>query len=88
MPLQDVDASSGALEIIPGAWNGPLGHAEDHEAGRFYIPEKELPPAERKTVQLRSGDVLVIDRFLPHRSLPVEGQRARWAIVMWIKGAH
>jgi len=88
MPLHDVDASSGALEIIPGAWHGPFPHAEDHEAGRFYIPENDLPPAERKTVPVRCGDVLVIDRFLPHRSLPVEGQRARWAIVMWIKGVQ
>jgi ectoine hydroxylase-related dioxygenase (phytanoyl-CoA dioxygenase family) len=85
MPLHDVDASSGALEIIPGAWQ-PLPHTEDPEGGRFYIPESDLPRAERKTVPVRCGDVLVIDRFLPHRSLPMEGDRARWAIVMWIKG--
>jgi len=88
MPLDDVDLRSGALEVIPGVWPGPLPHTEDHEGGRFYIQERDLPPGARRTVPIRCGDVLVLDRFLPHRSLPIEGDRARWAIVMWVKGAR
>jgi ectoine hydroxylase-related dioxygenase (phytanoyl-CoA dioxygenase family) len=88
IPLNDVDASSGALEVIPGVWTGSLPHTEDHEGGRFYIQERDLPVGGRKTVPVRRGDVLIIDRFLPHRSLPVEGQRARWAIVMWVRGMY
>lgn len=85
IPLGDVDASSGALEVAPGSWKAPLPHLEDAEGGRFRISEEHLPQ-ERRVVPVRSGDVLVIDRFLPHRSLPVTGTRARWAVVMWVKG--
>jgi ectoine hydroxylase-related dioxygenase (phytanoyl-CoA dioxygenase family) len=86
IPLSDVDASSGALEVAPGAWMAPLPHLEDAEGGRFRIPEEQLPE-QRHIIPVRCGDVLVIDRFLPHRSLHVTGTRARWAIVMWVKGA-
>jgi hypothetical protein len=34
---------------------------------------------------MRAGDVLVLDRFVPHRSLPVRAGHVRWAIVMWVK---
>ncbi len=85
MPLSDVDENSGALEIIPGSWPAPLPHLEDGVGGRFFIPESDLPMAPRQTISLRSGDVLLLNRFTPHRSLPVANGRARWAIVMWVK---
>lgn len=86
MPLSDVDARSGALEVVPGKWPRPLPHIEDHEGGRFYIEERDLPRGGRRAIPIQRGDVLIIDRFLPHRSLPLETAQARWAIVMWIKG--
>ena len=85
MPLADVDEYNGALEVIPGVWRSPLPHAEDGEGGRFFIPEENLPLTARQTVSLRCGDVLLINRFTPHRSLPITNGRARWAVVMWVK---
>jgi hypothetical protein len=34
---------------------------------------------------MSAGDVLVLDRFVPHRSLPVRTGQVRWAVVMWVK---
>jgi hypothetical protein len=84
IPLTDVDARSGALEVIPGAWQ-PLPHRNDD--GQFWIAEQLLPAAPRSIVPVRQGNVLVLDRFVPHRSMPAKPRRARWAIVIWIKAA-
>jgi ectoine hydroxylase-related dioxygenase (phytanoyl-CoA dioxygenase family) len=87
IPLDHVGETSGALEVIPGAWTRPLRHEKDPDGGRFSIGEDELPSGDRQVVPLRRGDVLVLDRFTPHRSLTIEGSRGRWAVVMWVKGA-
>jgi ectoine hydroxylase-related dioxygenase (phytanoyl-CoA dioxygenase family) len=87
IPLHDVDESSGALELIPGEWREALPH-EPHADGVFGIAENALPNSERRTIPLKPGDVLVINRYTPHRSLPVEQGKARWAVAMWVKGAE
>jgi ectoine hydroxylase-related dioxygenase (phytanoyl-CoA dioxygenase family) len=84
IPLTDVDERSGALELIPGAWTDPLPHCTDHE-GRFVVDDENLPASSSRVVSLNRGDVLFLDRFVPHRSLPVQHGRARWAVVMWVK---
>lgn len=86
IPLADVDEQSGALEVIPGAWNAPLPHVTNG-AGQFHVDEEHLPLDARCTVPLRAGDVLILDRFVPHRSLPVRPGQVRWAIVMWVKAS-
>jgi ectoine hydroxylase-related dioxygenase (phytanoyl-CoA dioxygenase family) len=84
IPLSDVDAQSGALEVLPGAWS-PLPHRNDD--GHFSIPDEHVPPGPRSAVPLRAGDVLLLDRLVPHRSLPASPPRARWAVVLWIKAS-
>jgi len=84
MPLGDVDERSGALEVIPGAWE-PLPHRNDD--GHFSIPDESLPSGRRSVVTLCRGDVLLLDRFVPHRSTEATPPRARWAVVAWVKAA-
>ena len=86
IPLVDVDEDSGALEVIPGTWDTPLPHATN-ASGQFHISEEHLPVEAGRAVPLSAGDVLVLDRFVPHRSLPVRAGRVRWAVVMWVKAA-
>jgi hypothetical protein len=38
-------------------------------------------------VPARRGDVVFLDRFVPHRALPVRHDCSRWAVVMWVKAA-
>lgn len=84
IPLSDVDEHSGALEVIPGAWDAPCRH-EASDDGHFGIPEEALPRGERRVLPMRSGDVLLLDRFIPHRAQPTRGLRGRWSVVMWVK---
>ena len=84
IPLSDVDASTGALEVMPGSWEAPCPHRANDD-GHFAIPEESLPAGERRTVTMQRGDVLVLDRYVPHRSLPTRGLHGRWAVVMWVK---
>jgi ectoine hydroxylase-related dioxygenase (phytanoyl-CoA dioxygenase family) len=84
MPLSDADENSGALEVLPGRWSEPLPHRPVGD-GRHFIAEEDLPARPRVVLPVRRGDVLVLDRFLPHRALPVRHGRARWAVVMWVK---
>ena len=83
MPLTEVDDQSGALEVIPG-WRQPLPH-EVRDDGVFAIVEDHLPSTERCSIALKPGDVLILDRYTPHRSLPVLHGKARWAVAMWVK---
>lgn len=86
IPLSDVEAETGALEVVPGRWTAPLPH-HTSEQGHFEIPESLLPPADRRIVPMRCGDVLLLDRFVPHRARPVRGPAGRWSVVMWVKVA-
>jgi ectoine hydroxylase-related dioxygenase (phytanoyl-CoA dioxygenase family) len=84
IPLSDVAEHSGALEVIPGNWTSPCRHEADSD-GHFRIPDEALPDGERRVVAMRSGDVLLLDRFIPHRARPTRGLQGRWSIVMWVK---
>lgn len=84
IPLSDVDENTGALEVLPGAWNAPCVHEAD-EDGHFGIPDHALPSGERRVVPMRAGDVLLLDRFIPHRARPTRGLHGRWSVVMWVK---
>ncbi|MGH9220134.1 MAG: phytanoyl-CoA dioxygenase family protein [Vicinamibacterales bacterium] len=84
IPLSDVDEHSGALEVIPGSWEAPCPH-EAGDDGHFGIPEHGLPSGERRVVPMRAGDVLLLDRFIPHRARPTRGLQGRWSVVMWVK---
>ena len=88
IPLSDVGEHSGALEVIPGDWKAPCRHVAGDD-GHFAIPAEALPDAERRVVPMRSGDVLLLDRFIPHRARPTRGLHGRWSVVMWVKaGGH
>jgi ectoine hydroxylase-related dioxygenase (phytanoyl-CoA dioxygenase family) len=83
IPLSDVDEHSGALEVLPGAWDAPCRHEAGDDG--FRIPEEALPGVEPRIVPMRSGDVLLLDRFIPHRARPTRGLQGRWSVVMWVK---
>jgi ectoine hydroxylase-related dioxygenase (phytanoyl-CoA dioxygenase family) len=84
IPMSDVDENSGALEVLPGAWDTPFPHKAGDD-GDFAIPEEALPAVEPRVVPMRSGDVLLLDRFVPHRARPTHGLQGRWSVVMWVK---
>ena len=84
IPLSDVDEHTGALEVLPGGWTEPYPH-EVRDDGHFGIPDHVLPSGERRVVPMHAGDVLLLDRFIPHRARPTRGLHGRWSVVMWVK---
>ena len=87
IPLADVDEHSGALDVLPGVWDAPLPH-ETGTDGHLRIPDDALPrSSEPRVVPMQAGDVLLLDRFMPHRSRPAQGLRGRWSLVMWVQAA-
>jgi hypothetical protein len=84
IPLADVDETTGALELMPAAWQAPLPHVM-RDDGHFGIPDNALPEGERRVIPMNAGDVLLLGRFVPHRARPTSASHGRWAIAMWVK---
>jgi Phytanoyl-CoA dioxygenase (PhyH) len=84
IPLSDVDEHSGSLEVIPGTWSAPLRHVM-RDDGHFEIARDVMSAEGACAVPMRAGDVLLLDRFVPHRALPTSGRQGRWSAVVWVK---
>ena len=85
IPLVDATHANGTLEVLPGVYEEPYPHRQTAD-GKFYMPEEVLPDTPPLTLACPAGDVLFLDRFLPHRTLPNQTTTVRWSIVMWVKG--
>lgn len=85
IPLVDATEANGTLEALPGVYDEPYPHQQTAD-GKFYLPEDVLPTTPACTLPCPAGDVLFLDRFLPHRTLPNQTNTVRWSLVMWLKG--
>lgn len=84
IPLTDAGPESGGLEVVSGRRDAPF----PHQRGKcFAIDEAELEGLPRAQPFCPAGSALLLDRFTPHRSLP-PGPEARFALVVWMKGAE
>ena len=84
IPLVDATEANGTLEALPGAYDQPCHH--EHTAdGKFYIPDECLPQTPAVTLPCPAGDVIFLDRYVPHRTLPNRTTAIRWNVVMWVK---
>lgn len=84
IPLTDVGDTTDALEVMPGHWMAPLPHVSG-ETGHLRIRHDQVPQHPTRAVDAQAGDVVILDRYLPHRSLPVAPGYARWSVVIWVK---
>jgi ectoine hydroxylase-related dioxygenase (phytanoyl-CoA dioxygenase family) len=83
--LVDATEANGTLEVLPGEHEAPYPHQQTAD-GKFYVPREVLPDTQPRTLPCPTGDVLFLDRFLPHRTLPNQTTTIRWSLVMWVKG--
>jgi hypothetical protein len=83
IPLMDAGPGQGGLEIAAGRQSAPFPHVR---ASDFHIEPAALDHLPRATPHCRAGEVLFLDRFTPHRTLPNAGP-ARFALVVWMKAA-
>jgi len=86
IPLVNATAANGTLEVLPGVYREPYQHQQT-EDGKFYIDDATLPALSPLTLPCPAGDVVFLDRFIPHRTLPNQTSRIRWNVVMWVKCA-
>lgn len=74
VPMADVGVDDGCLVVVPGA------HAD-----RALLPWPVPTPiadrldAEAVALPVRVGDVILLDKHLPHASLPNQGSGVRWS---------
>lgn len=83
IPLGDAGPGNGGLELVPGRRAAPFEHRQDRG---YAIDESELAGRERISPFCKAGEAIFLDRFTPHRSLPVTAD-ARFALVVWMKAA-
>ena len=83
MPLSDAGPGAGGLEVASGRQATPLTHVRNDG---YEIPEDALAHLPRIQPVCLAGSVLFLDRFTPHRTLPVT-DAARFALVIWFKAA-
>ena len=84
IPLVDATEANGTLEVIPGHHPEPYAH-QSGTRGFFHIPEEILAEQPREILPARAGDVVFLDRFLPHRTMPNRTDTVRWNIVVWVQ---
>ncbi len=85
IPLVDATEANGTLEVLPGVYEEPYPHQQTAD-GKFYLAPEVLPDVPPRPLPCPAGDVLFLDRFLPHRTLPNQTAEVRWSLVMWLKG--
>jgi ectoine hydroxylase-related dioxygenase (phytanoyl-CoA dioxygenase family) len=83
IPLSDVDENTGALACAPGHY--PASIMQRQGTGGYKIIDEESLEKNKKVLKCNKGDALFLDRFLPHKSLPIQQNLSRWSIVNWIK---
>ncbi len=79
LPLGDSTVEMGCLEALPGITEeiGYLRHQK--EGGTMIIPEL-MPDVEPLMLECSLGDVILLSRFTPHRSMPNRSDRCRWSL--------
>ncbi len=87
IPLTDVTAENGALQVIRG------GHRDgrvirhrlhrqigDARSSFLYIDDEDLPVGDAVTCEVRFGSVVLLNQLIPHRSLENYSTAVRWSI--------
>jgi hypothetical protein len=68
---------------MPGAYDAPYPHQQTEDGSIFVSPDR-LPDAPRATLPCPAGEVIFLDRFLPHRILPNRSTCIRGTLVLWV----
>ena len=76
LPLCDTDEENGCLQIIPRVHHrGTVYWSEG-----FGIEESGLPEGKVLSLPMKKGDVLLMHKLIPHRSIPNRSGSIRWSL--------
>ncbi|MCY4543957.1 MAG: phytanoyl-CoA dioxygenase family protein [Gemmatimonadetes bacterium] len=76
LPLCDTDEENGCLQIIPRVHHRRTVYWSEG----FGIEEGGLPEGEVLSLPMKKGDVLLMHKLIPHRSIPNQSGSIRWSL--------
>ncbi len=76
LPLCDTDEENGCLQIIPRVHHRRTVYWSEG----FGIEEGGLPDGEVLSLPMKKGDVLLMHKLIPHRSIPNRSGSIRWSL--------
>ena len=76
LPLCDTDEENGCLQIIPRVHHSRTVYWSEG----FGIEEGRLPEGDVLSLPMRKGDVLLMHKLIPHRSIPNRTNAIRWSL--------
>ncbi len=76
LPLCDTDEENGCLQIIPRVHHNRTVYWSEG----FGIEEGRLPEGEVLSLPMRKGDVLLMHKLIPHRSILNRSGTIRWSL--------
>jgi phytanoyl-CoA hydroxylase len=79
LPIGDATEEMGCMRVLPGVpkSHGYLKH--QREGGTTIWPEL-LPDVEPVVASCKKGDVVILNKFTPHRSTPNRTDLCRWSL--------
>lgn len=80
LPLGDATIETGCMQALPGVFNcGYLSHFKE-EAATVTIRPEVLPSVTPMDLVCYKGDVVLLNKFTPHRSVPNASEKCRWSL--------
>ena len=80
LPWGDATIETGCMQALPGVFNlGYLSHFKE-EAATVTIRPEVLPSVEPMDLVCCKGDVVLLNKFTPHRSVPNVSDKCRWSL--------
>ncbi len=76
LPLCDTDEENGCLQIIPRVHHKGMVYWSEG----FGIDDDGLPEGEVLSLPMKKGDVLLMHKLIPHRSIPNRSGSIRWSL--------
>ena len=76
IPLVDATPANGCLQVIPGVHLRRRVYWSDG----FGVSDQHLPEDEAVTLPMGAGDVLLMDKLIPHRSTENRTDGIRWSL--------
>ena len=80
LALSEARPENGCLQIIPQARGTALMRHHTKKGLGTVIIDEEMPEAEQLTLPMDKGDVLLLDKMVPHRSGANNSATVRWSM--------
>ena len=80
LPVGDATVEMGCMQALPGVFShGYLSHFKE-EAATVTIRPEVLPSVEPIDLICYKGDVVLLNKYTPHRSVPNVSDKCRWSL--------